>query len=170
MRANSKKETEQTLQKAIDHITSFSTEWVFKLNKCKTWFSPQPENGKPTTKALIKWSSSSTARRSNGSAPTISRHKTRPETLIKRTSNTYITKNSQPRQSDPQSKRTKAKKPRLTENEINYIFLIELLLKILNQKQISLTITFSLRKICSHSINCYANIKAWKWLFTHFFG
>jgi len=54
MRANSKKETEQTLQKAIDHITSFSKEWVFKLNKRKTWFSPQPENGKPTTNALIK--------------------------------------------------------------------------------------------------------------------
>ncbi len=48
----------------------------------------------------------------NGTAPTISRHKTRPETLLQRTSNAYIKKNSQQRQSDPQSKRTNAKKSR----------------------------------------------------------
>ncbi len=47
----------------------------------------------------------------NGTAPTISRHKTRPETLLQRTPNSYIsTKNSQPRQSDPQNKKIKAKK------------------------------------------------------------
>ena len=47
---------------------------------------------------------------SNGTAHTISRHKTRPETLLQRTPNAYITKNSQPRQSDPQTKRVNAKK------------------------------------------------------------
>jgi len=36
--------------------------------------------------------------------------KSRPETLLQRTSNSYISKNSQPRQSDPQNKRVKAKK------------------------------------------------------------
>ena len=46
----------------------------------------------------------------NGTAPTISRNKTRPETLLQRTPNSHISKNSQPRQSDPQNKRVKAKK------------------------------------------------------------
>ena len=108
MRANSKKETEQTLQKAIDHITSFSKEWVFKLNKRKTWFSPQPENGKPTTNALINITLHQHYANPMESRPLFLGIKL--ETLLQRTSNTYITKNSQPRQSDPQSKRTKAKK------------------------------------------------------------
>jgi len=107
MRAKSKKETEQTLSDRPHNILQHGMGFQAQQMQNVVFTTA----GKPTTNALIKWSSSSTARRSNGSAPTISRHKTRPETLIKRTSNTYITKNSQPRQSDPQSKRTKAKKP-----------------------------------------------------------
>ena len=43
---NKKKEMEQTLQKAIDHITSFCTKWGFKLNKCKTTYTVFTTAGK----------------------------------------------------------------------------------------------------------------------------